>query len=132
MPVEIRNSRGVMLLVYPGDNLINADLRNANLKEAVLAGMNCTGAKFDGADLEWAHCRKTIFIEASFVNTYMPYGQFHEAKFMGADFEGVNIERAKFLGANLTDVKNWHKRERDYQAKFLGATMPDGRKVEEE
>lgn len=132
VPIEIRSQKGQVLLVYPGENLVNADLSNKDLKHVVLAGINCSGAKFDGADLEFAHCRGTNFTGASFRNAYMVYGQFHEANFTEADFEGVNIERAKFLGANLTGIKNWHKRERDYQAKFMGATMPDGRKVDEE
>ena len=132
MPVEIKNSKGVVILVYPNDSLVNANLKNANLKEAVLIKMDCSRAVFDGADLEYAHCRGTNFTGASFKNAYMVYGQFHEAIFVDADFDGVNIERAKFFGANLTGVKNWHKRERDFQAKFLGATMPDGRKVDQE
>ena len=132
MPVEIKNSKGAIILVYPDNNLIGADLKNANLKGATLAKMDCSGAVFDGADLEYAHCRGTNFTGASFKNAYMVYGQFHEAQFADADFEGVNIERAKFIGANLYGVKNWHKRERDFQAKFLSATMPDGRKVDQE
>lgn len=132
MSVKIKNSNGQTLLVYPADNLVNADFSNKDLKHAVLANMNCTGANFDGADLEFAHCRGTNFSGASFRNAYMVYGQFHEAIFIDADFEGVNIERAKFIGADLTNIRNWHKRERDFQAKFMGATMPDGRKVDEE
>lgn len=132
MPVEIKNAKGEVILVYPGENLVNADLRGKNLKDAVLTQIDCSGAIFDGADLEFAHCRGANFTGASFKNAYMVYGQFHQAKFQGADFEGVNIERAKFIGADLTGAINWHKRERDYQAKFLGATMPDGRKVDEE
>lgn len=132
MPVEIKNSKGEVILVYPGESLINADLRNKDLKHAFLEQMDCTGAIFDGADLEFAHCRGANFNGASFKNAYMVYGQFHQAKFQGADFEGVNIERAKFIEADLTGIVNWHKRERDFQAKFLGATMPDGRKVEQE
>lgn len=132
MSVEIKNSKGEIILVFSGENLINADLSNKDLKHVVLARMDCRGAIFDGADLEFAHCRGTNFTGASFKNAYMVYGQFHEANFTEADFEGVNIERAKFIGADLTNVRNWHKRERDFQAKFMGATMPDGRKVEEE
>ena len=132
MPVEIKNSKGNVILVYKAESLVNADLRNQNLKDALLTQMDCSGAIFNGADLEFAHCRGTNFTGASFKNAYMVYGQFHQANFRGADFEGVNIERAKFIGADLTGVVNWHKRERDYQAKFSGATMPDGRKVDEE
>jgi len=132
MPVEIRNPKGELLMIYLGDSLVGADLRNKDLKHAVLTKMDCAGAVFDGADLEYAHCRGANFTGASFKNAYMVYGQFHEAKFINADFEGVNIERAKFINADLSGVKNWHKRERDFQAKFLGTTMPDGRKVEEE
>ena len=132
MPVEIKNSKGEVILVYPGESLVNADLRGKNLKDALLSQMDCYGAIFDGADLEFAHCRGTNFTEASFKNAYMVYGQFHQAKFAGADFEGANIERAKFIDANLAGAKNWHKKERDYQAKFSGATMPDGRKVDAE
>lgn len=132
MPIEIKNSKGELLLVYPGDSLVKADLRCKNLEHAVLAGMDCTEALFDGADLEWAHCRKTIFKKASFKNAYMVYFQGHESNCEEADWEGVNIERAKFIGANLFRGRNWHKRERDYQAKFMGAIMPDGRKVDEE
>ncbi len=94
--------------------------------------MDCSGANFEGADLEFAHCRGTTFNGANFKNAYMVYGQFHEAQFVEAEFEGVNIERAKFYDANLFNVKNWHKRERDFQAKFLGAILPDGRKVDAE
>lgn len=132
MPVEIKSSKGELLLTYPSDSLVGANLKDKKLSHAVLAGMDCRGAIFDGADLEFAHCRGTNFTGASFKNAYMVYGQFHEANFTEADFEGVNIERAKFFNADLTNAKNWHKRERDYQAKFMGATMPDGRKVDEE
>ena len=132
MAIEIKNSKGQTLFVHLGESLVNADFSNKDLKHAVLSNMNCSGANFDGADLEFAHCRGTNFTGASFKNAYMVYGQFHEANFTEADFEGVNIERAKFIDANLTNAINWHKRERDYQAKFMGATMPDGRKVEEE
>ena len=130
--VEIKNSKGEVILVYPGESLVNANLSNKDLKHAFLEQMDCTGAIFDGADLEFAHCRGANFTRASFKNAYMVYGQFHQAKFHGADFEGVNIERAKFIEAVLTGIVNWHKRERDFQAKFLGAIMPDGRKVDEE
>lgn len=132
VPIEIRNSKKEIILTYPGDSLVNADLSNKDLQHAVLTQIDCSGAIFDGSDLEFAHCRGTNFSGASFKNAYMVYGQFHEANFAGADFEGVNIERAKFINANLNGVRNWHKRERDFQAKFLGAIMPDGRKVEEE
>lgn len=132
MPVEIKSSKGQVIMVYQGESLVNADFKNKDLKHVVLTGMDCRRAIFDGADLEFAHCRGTNFTGASFKNAYMVYGQFHEANFTEADFEGVNIERAKFYSANLRGVKNWHKRERDYQAKFMGAIMPDGRKVDEE
>ena len=132
MPVEIKNSKGEVILVYPADTLVGADLRNKPLKHAILAGQDCTEALFDNSDLEYAHCRGTKFKRASFRNAYMVYLQGHESDCEGADWEGANIERAKFINANLRGGRNWHKRERDFQAKFLGAIMPDGRKVEEE
>ncbi len=132
MPVEIKNSKGEVILIYLGESLVNADLRNKNLEHVFLEQVDCSGAVFDGANLEFAHCRGSNFTGASFKNAYMVHGQFHQAKFLGADFEGANIERAKFIKADLTGAINWDRKERDYQAKFSGATMPDGRKVDQE
>ena len=102
------------------------------MRGAVLADKDCSGALFDDSDLEFAHCRRTKFRRSSFRNAYMVYFQGQESDCEEANWEGANIERAKFLGANLFRGRNWHKRARDFQAKFLGAIMPDGRKVEEE
>lgn len=132
MPVEIKNSKGQTIFIYQGEILARADLKNTNLEDAVLAGMNCSEAIFDGANLRFAHCRGANFSGASFRNVDMLKAQMYSTNCQGADFEGVDMERARFDNADLTGAKNWHNRERDYQAKFLGATMPDGRKVEEE
>lgn len=132
MPITIKNSKGEVLLVYPADTLVGADLRHQNLEHAILAGMDCTGALFDHSVLVWAHCRKTIFIKASFKNADMLHIQAHESNCEEADWEGADIERGVFIKANLLNARNWYKLGRDYQAKFLGAVMPDGRKVEEE
>ena len=130
MAVEVKNSKGERIFTCPGDSLVGADFRGANLKDAVLQDMDCSGAIFDNVSLENAHCRGTNFNGASFKNVDMLRGQFHAATFREADFEGVDMERAIFFNADLTGAKNWDKRARSYQAKFSGATMPDGRKAE--
>jgi hypothetical protein len=75
-------------------NFTRADLRGANLIDAVLAGADLRGANFTNADLCGADLTDAVFIGTVLAN----------ADLRGADLTGANFTNAVLTGVDLTDA----------------------------
>lgn len=118
------------------DELIGADLRNAdlsgqraqkvNFSEADFSGANMKGAsftqalmenaKFDNADLTKANLSKSDLTEASLVNANLGGAKLEGSNLLGADLSGANISRFKVDSETIFD-----------QTYFSGATTKVGK-----
>ena len=127
MPVEIKNLNGQVIYVYPGDTLVGADLSKQALNGKNLEYADFRAKDLTGATLERTPCRGADFSGATLNRVLMEYVDAREAKFLsGTNFTDANIERGNFRKADFTGSFSLAKVKRDFQAKFSGATMPDG------
>ncbi|MBI2062872.1 MAG: pentapeptide repeat-containing protein [Candidatus Yanofskybacteria bacterium] len=113
MSVEIKNLDGEVVFVFPGDSLVEAnlsnnknlgraDFRGQDMRNVNLGGAHCRGADFSGADMSG---QKTCLV----------YAQCQDAKFVGTNLEGADMERINICGADLTGARKngartsyWH------------------------
>lgn len=103
MSIEIKDLDGRVIFIYPGYSLVGADLSNSKL----LARADFRGQDMRNINLENAHCREADFSGAdmSGQKTCLVYAQCQNAKFIGTNLEGADMERINICGADLTDIK---------------------------
>lgn len=95
-------------------NLTDADLRGINLSGAWLQDSDFSGANLSGANLEWADLDGgemigTNFSGANLKNAYLNVAELQGANFSGAALSGVSmytslLQDALLIGANLTNA----------------------------
>lgn len=90
----IRGLNGQPLLEVPGDGLVCADLRGADLGWANLFGKDLRGARLCGACLQIADLRGADLRDADL----------HLASLRGADLRGANLGGAQLHGVDLRDA----------------------------
>ena len=103
-----------------GAELIDADFRNSNLRDADLSGTKLHYAKFYGAcmrkvslakaDLKDANARSVDFQRADFTDSCLLRTDFRDAKlknasFQRVDFSEANLKNADISGADFTRAK---------------------------
>jgi hypothetical protein len=125
MRIEIKNISGAIIYsgefesvkhaieqaVVDGANLLGADLREADLREANLLGADLREAdlrraNLHGANLRGADLREADLREANLLGADLRRANLHGANLRGADLRGVDLygtdlHRANLLGANL-------------------------------
>ncbi len=105
--MEAIGNRNQMQIAVEQQAKYRADLRNADLKNQTLYGMNLSRVSFAGADLSGAYLGKAVLSDADFFG----------AKLVKANLSGANLMEATLLGTNLSYVENAHL------ADFSGAFM---------
>jgi uncharacterized protein YjbI with pentapeptide repeats len=93
-----------------GTNLAGAHLNGAKLKSTKLKSANLTEALLVGVDLSGAVAPAVIFTRAKLAGADLSHGQFIKAGFEGANlrgvrFEGSDLEQANFYQANLRESR---------------------------
>lgn len=88
-----------------GANLRNADLAEAVLRSADLTGANLFRAKLNEAYLWKANSRNTILIETELKNTFLVGVNMNSANMRNAKLNGANLNLAKLKEANLSGAK---------------------------
>jgi hypothetical protein len=79
------------------DDLIQADLRCADLRDAVFDGLDLTQADLRGADLRGASLRHTDLTQADLT----------EARLSGADLSFADLTQATLTGADVRGAQMW-------------------------
>jgi len=87
-----------------GANLIDADLRGADLSDAYLSGANLSGANLRGADLSDAYLSDAYLSGANLRGANLRGANLSDADLRGADLRGANLSDADLRGANLSDA----------------------------
>ena len=80
--------------VNAGANLIDANLRGANLSDANLRDANLLGANLSGANLR----------DANLLGANLSGANLRDANLLGANLSGANLRGANLSGANLRDA----------------------------
>lgn len=80
------------------------DLRQTNLRGAVLDGLNFDYARFDGSSLAFASFQDTHLRHASFSTSGLENTEFARSKLEHADISVTHAEGARFRGAELSKV----------------------------
>ena len=119
-------------------------LRGANLQRAMLHGADLIGARMEGANLEAAsfiEWRESEFaVQTNLSGAHLEGASLAEAQLASAllslahldrvDLFYTNMERADLTGACLDGVRNWSISQLDTAGSKVGATMPDGERLE--
>lgn len=110
--IKIKNKQGDVLLEYPGDSLIGADLRGvdlngadlrgANLEKADLTEANMMNADLSGAILQWTRSYKTNFDGANFQKARLYPAFFSHCTLKGANFDKSLMVLVGFGNCDLT------------------------------
>jgi hypothetical protein len=113
-------------LVGAGLNLMRADLRGADLREADLAGANLSGADLSKANLRWAYLwgadlSKANLTGAMLVKATLLQARLCDAKLRGADLSNASVIGANFGGADLSGALLLHASLADTD--FMGADL---------
>jgi uncharacterized protein YjbI with pentapeptide repeats len=103
---------------------IRCDLSGANLKEAILIGVNLTGTNLSGADLSLTNMASVNLSganlsRANLILAHMGWVNLSGANLRGADLLGADLRWANLLGADLSGSTI-------AQAILCNTTMPDG------
>jgi uncharacterized protein YjbI with pentapeptide repeats len=109
-----------------GVNLMRADLRGADLREADLAGANLGGADLSTANLRWAYLwgadlSKANLSGANLVKATLLGARLYDAKLSGADLSNASIIGANFGGTDLSGARLEHTSLADTD--FMGADL---------
>jgi uncharacterized protein YjbI with pentapeptide repeats len=93
-------------------SLVRANLRSANLKDAILSQVNLASADLTGANLEAAVLDFTNLTGASLTGTNLKSASLANANLSFAGLIGANLEAANFQDANLqfTNFRGAHFR----------------------
>ena len=84
--------------------LMEIDLRDANLTGADLSEANLMGANLKGADLSQGNLMGVNFCEADLSQANLTEANLTGAKLIGANLEGVNLSQAKLNEADLSEA----------------------------
>jgi uncharacterized protein YjbI with pentapeptide repeats len=127
--LEEHNKRGQSMegfylkgLSAPAINLLHANLKDANLSNAVLKGASFSDAELTNADLAGANLSECDFIGAdcagaNFMMSDLSRARFWHADLTGADLAEANMEKCDFLNAVLFRVNIYHASLKE--ARFL-------------
>lgn len=102
-----------------GFDFTEADLRNKDLRNAFLIGVNCYRACFDGADLRNADLRGAYGWQASFRGADLSEAQMSEAGFVSCDFAEAAIRDAVIADS---DISGSHFEDADLRGTSLRGT----------
>jgi len=97
--IHIRNKSGQIIYTLEVSSdlgFFQADLKGANLKDAVLDGANFSGADLSRACLEDCDLYWAVFFEAN-----LQHANLQSALLAGCDFKGANLTHADLRNANL-------------------------------
>jgi uncharacterized protein YjbI with pentapeptide repeats len=113
-------------VVGAGVNLMRADLRGADLREADLAGANLSEADLIEANLRWAYLwgadlSKANLSRANVVKATLLNARLCDAKLDGADLSNTSIIGANFGGADLSGARLEYAALADTD--FMGADL---------
>jgi hypothetical protein len=84
--------------------LVEPDLREANLKDAKLNGVNFSGAKLQRANLIGVYLNGANLVKASLNRAYMFGSDLIEARLMNASLQWADLTGAVLTGADLTEA----------------------------
>jgi uncharacterized protein YjbI with pentapeptide repeats len=130
----------------PVISLNGADLHDARLWNAGLAGAKLEQANLDRAKLGNAFLRDASLVMAELDDADLSYAELESANLAYADLTEISLERADLSdsrlvladltdadleGADLTDAKGWTVAQLTAAKSLEGATMPNGQKYEE-
>ena len=87
--------RSVDFTLFPGLNLVNANLQRMNVNHAILTGLNLQYANLTGATLEYADLRGADLQHANLVG----------ANLAGANFESANLAGARITAAQMAELR---------------------------
>jgi uncharacterized protein YjbI with pentapeptide repeats len=109
-------------------NLSGANLSGAQLHKAILGSADLSGANLAGADLERAECHKADLRKADLSGASLEHGIFLHANLRGANLSGAGLGHALFRHADLrdADLKGTSHAATDFsEADLSGADMSD-------
>ena len=89
-------------------NMREVNMQNADLREAILFGVDATDADFTMVNLQQATMERGIFQGVSFIQARMQNTKCKHAYFVNADLRGANLQGADLRGANFqgADLQN--------------------------
>ena len=117
---EIDNLRGLVEeAVRNGVNLIDADLRGADLSH-----MDLRGANFSCADLRGADLRGANLIDADLSGANLRGANFSRTDLRGANLDDANLSHTDLRGANLDDANLPHPIYQFYLSEHHAVAQP--------
>ena len=107
--LDVRESKSNRIQNHlPREILAGAILRDTELTDELMTGVDFRGADFEGSN---------------FTDVYLSYATFADANLEGVDFTESTVSRVDFSGANLTDATLAGLSL--YDGDFTGATLTD-------
>lgn len=97
-------------------DLPRMDLRQFDLHDAILDGIDCSGSRLDGASLSGARVSGSWFVEATLVDGDLRGADFYSATFRDADLTRANLSDAELVDTNFVLA-------RLQEAKFVEARL---------
>ncbi len=89
---------------FTRQKLVNADFRNADLKQSVFTGALLNGAMFCDADLREANLAEAVLTGADLRGANLSGANLIGADFSGADLRGANLQGSYLWGADFHDT----------------------------
>jgi len=108
-----------------GNRNIEPDIRDANLTEAKLHGINLTGANLNHANLQEADLSEANLSEAQLFYSDLIGANLYRANLCGSDLTGANLCAANLCGSDLTGAKL--RAANLYGAKLSGAKLSEAK-----
>lgn len=106
-----------------GYKLSVSELDGADLRGAMLDGMNLKGLSLNGTDLTGAFARGASFDDSKMNGIKLTFGHFEGATFRSSELNGADLQAASLSGANFKGAKLFGANFT--RADLAGAKLPD-------